>query len=1441
MALSAQDFIRALKASSDPPQPGGPSKLEIARKTWDDESLYVPNKQENIVEWILTRLLKEKDAVTHSNPLLDVQIWTLLHDILQTSASLSRGSLASRPLRTWLLPLLNRIPTAPILVALFTLVDHESPPELLYVASKAFALLWPMAVPKIGIDSLQDCYGSVTRLLAQPVKKQSNEATDASVFRLVDLVVASYRSSSANSSAKKKLLSQFVQNIFLDWLRCTSMDELSATRREIYQAGIDTLFNIDMLRHAQGRPDDSIEAALRGAIESIPDIVLMCIPRIFQSYIQVTQKHRNTLFSQGSSRGSVASTDQARTAGMKFFASCQSVIGCAQEHDGAWRTTVALLDFVDAQRLVGHNDEAATDTLRAVAESACELLGAHKPNPQIEHALAALAIITHIDYELVAPILPRILRIIATRSLSKDRCGVLLDHVLDYNAKTRSADAVVELLLTTCRSETFDRPLSTFQDLYSTADTGVLLHHTFLDKLANFIHTFTTPGQISNIVDVTLEKLRVASEEFEARSSQPATDDSPVPRKKRKTDKAISPPSNGSETSAISFSLISGIASVVLTSLPLHLLQDNERLAVIATLQEFYRASRATIRTLSKQIRTGRESGTWSLQLVLAALSRLRYSLGSDRKLSLDEDGDAKLVSKLTPVLEVVDLVPQLRLEILRIWLLCVERERTEPTSAFAKTLDFMEKWLPRSRGSWDGVLSTLTADEEGQSKAAVAILYTLLDRWISVFDALATTEQCQRLVGLISLLQAKQASGSEFERSGIRVQHILHRTLHNAVFWESHNLRDALLNHITEQTASIDDIDFKKLLSSFHSGKRQAAPSELPILVAGVFGLLMSTPMEYLTRKARSDLTRRAQAADIALSISKGSQNDAVCIAMLREFLRRMYEHSGSVDHAYIAEYLLVLMDSSEGWVSPPPIFTASTLELIRMHLSAAVKLSGKDDSVVLRIIDSFMQSSALNSAPDQTSHNELRILALVQAIDTITAETKAAEYEFTVLFGQYRVSEALRGQLLALRSHLARWLLPHMHATLGLSDTTSQLSILKMWHRLLILSQWVSINETYPAFGPALTSRQLATPAVANTEVLVVILSIVQAEPQGTDDAESSNILATYLAFSRLCHDTDRSDLDNCMGKFCRAMTQSAFGSTLDLIYEGLSLKGLSTDSLVDLIHGADIIMRNSPEGSLKLMQSHLSSCLTVFADYAVSDDGGKLRDSILAFMGDQFNDRPAMIRQQDLSSVWSILGACLAGLTRHDSATSPNTFTGVVAVISALLRLRRDLIVTTLPHLGFILRRLIMTLRRLRPHLGGKQTRIVADTLPSWINPHEAARPEDSRAIARLLTTLTTKTIVRTYGSSENQKAESLARPFSKHAAYVLCAYIDALNDPLAVLPVEIRKELEPGLFALCDMMGENNRDAVMVASLDAGGKTIMKTVWREYEKQKYVGKG
>jgi hypothetical protein len=208
----------------------------------------------------------------------------------------------------------------------------------------------------------------------------------------------------------------------------------------------------------------------------------------------------------------------------------------------------------------------------------------------------------------------------------------------------------------------------------------------------------------------------------------------------------------------------------------------------------------------------------------------------------------------------------------------------------------------------------------------------------------------------------------------------------------------------------------------------------------------------------------------------------------------------------------------------------------------------------------------------------------------------------------------------------------------------------------------------------------------------------------------------------------------------------------------------------------------------------------------------------------------------------SIWVLFSRFLAGSKAHDTITDTVLFHHIVSVLSALVRLRRDLVVTTLPHLSNIMRQLIFALRSPRPMLGAKQYAIVADSLPAWINPSHPLGVEESKELSRLFTSLSTKTLVRVNGPpAETQKPESLARPLSKHVACALQAYLDALNDPLCVLAAEIRRELQPGLFVLCDILNHHTRDALMVSALDVGGKAAMKGLWREYEKQRYTGKG
>ncbi|KIK02308.1 hypothetical protein K443DRAFT_523442 [Laccaria amethystina LaAM-08-1] len=347
-------------------------------------------------------------------------------------------------------------------------------------------------------------------------------------------------------------------------------------------------------------------------------------------------------------------------------------------------------------------------------------------------------------------------------------------------------------------------------------------------------------------------------------------------------------------------------------------------------------------------------------------------------------------------------------------------------------------------------------------------------------------------------------------------------------------------------------------------------------------------------------------------------------------------------------------------------------------------------------------------------------------------------------------------------------------------------------------------------------------------------------------SNDQKPSQIdfaVATYTVFCPVMQQPGQQQSDKCIGKICKILSPTDFSHVLGLVSNSLSAAESSLNVRVQLVHLASVLLRDHPQNTLKYTQAFATQCIHTFLSQTTFTSGPiLLRQQVLDFIAQHCSDRPTALRPLDIGGIWSLLCKFLAPSDVHDAHTSIENFHKIIAITSSIIRLRRDLVTPTLPHLGMVLRRLLLTIRACRSSLGAKQTNLVMDTQPRWINKAQPLGPQEGKALARVLETLNTKTTVRTHSSLiEAQKAESLAKPFSKHAAYVLKAYIEAMNDPLCALPLEMRKELYPGLFALCSTMNDHSRDAMMVSGLDAGGKATMKSLWKEYERQRYVGKG
>ena len=228
-AQSSHSFVRALKAPSDPPQPGGPHKIEMARETWNNTSFYVPNKGEVIVDWLLTKLLKEKngcvmfrkrfwisrliDGIRRLSATLDLRYWALFADIISPIDPHVQQTVLLRSSKTWLMPLLNHTPFAPIILAFLSSLRSLSTSDRLSltpVVLRCMLVVWPLSVPKVTSDTLLECFAVVMKILAE----DNSVSGDDSLCKIGDIVTASFRNSFGNASNKKKVRDAYVA-IFL--------------------------------------------------------------------------------------------------------------------------------------------------------------------------------------------------------------------------------------------------------------------------------------------------------------------------------------------------------------------------------------------------------------------------------------------------------------------------------------------------------------------------------------------------------------------------------------------------------------------------------------------------------------------------------------------------------------------------------------------------------------------------------------------------------------------------------------------------------------------------------------------------------------------------------------------------------------------------------------------------------------------------------------------------------------------------------------------------------------------------------------------------------------------------------------------------------------------------------------------------------------------------
>ena len=136
-----------------------------------------------------------KPRIRESNPLLDIRYWMLLNDIISRT-----DHQTARTIKKWLLPLLTRMPIAPLVISLLDLLstlEQDRRQQLTSTVCRCFVVIWPLSAPKFSPDSLTECFGAFLRLL-------DVSAADESLAQIGCLITSSYKSYQANASNSRK-------------------------------------------------------------------------------------------------------------------------------------------------------------------------------------------------------------------------------------------------------------------------------------------------------------------------------------------------------------------------------------------------------------------------------------------------------------------------------------------------------------------------------------------------------------------------------------------------------------------------------------------------------------------------------------------------------------------------------------------------------------------------------------------------------------------------------------------------------------------------------------------------------------------------------------------------------------------------------------------------------------------------------------------------------------------------------------------------------------------------------------------------------------------------------------------------------------------------------------------------------------------------------------
>ncbi|WFD05708.1 hypothetical protein MVES1_001041 [Malassezia vespertilionis] len=1376
--VTSEEFVKVLKRpeTSKEALPNGErnvSRIEVLQYAWSDNTIYVPQKTEMLLDITLEAMLsairnvKGIDGLQHHN---DTRYWQLLSFIL-SSPEVTPGMLHA---------LVGKHSIFQLAMSAAEECKNHSTWEIIV---SPLSILLPFSIRRWGasqIDTVNSLFQTV--LHALPCICGSGQV-DATV-NLLNAMCKYWAPALELGTNAKKTSKFFLQATLLPFARALHYSQqidapaLEASIVPIAAASLYEAAALDGPRSAQGLPD-TLQPLTDALVQHIQDVdvarAMLCVIPVFLD--QLVRRICGIDVQAPVPRIRQGVLEQYITPICQTLQQLPPTLSCAVAH-----ARLLLVEKIAALKLYipgGEDQEAWSALWRILCKETLVLLDFKSSTLCVTYCFTTFTVLWRVDMATLEELLPSMLS--TTCNLPKEmECVWEAAHNFVSEVVVRYAESRNMLHLFGILQQVMDRTcVGADPTLFATLAQSPLLEKRSVVNLSSLLQNAVPPGQVLPMLSMTLENVQ---QRFVHVQKEPAP--------------------------------------VLFSAHFLMLVIQNVGLDHLLNNDAYFESM---LKMADSLVECGLQKNDMLVRACIAAGLRLRFVLVRRAFVHAQCTGQVlppmftsyTYLDQLVPFFASKETIPQVRAEILRTAFACAEVDlafnaRKAPSYTFLSSVaspflfDALHMGSISQFSAWDGQLFGLI-----DSADLPSVLWRMITgRWARVMDACMNVTQ---LCACIEYMQ-KTLLASPSDKLGGHQKTISETALKSAQFFELSHWREAIVQQMEESVAWIDPSKAPRWKAGANLEATLAAINMLERLPIGIF------PSSSLDR-----IVSCLAWLDAAWTLH-GLKGDTQVWTALKLFLSRAASTTTVCFPIPISVYILAMVNK--------PSCIQKSWERASVHLLSA--LFSAPDAIEHVLHSDTMVTLSTSNAP--LAQHILAIL-LEHAADatiplrSLPANLGSSTLEKEVMSAFAKMHEEMDDNAFC----LAR--LRILHASEA--DVSSA---------ALIFDQLLNSIETIPFAAQQEDGVLFATALFSCLSTLRFYLHGQKGKPY----------VALCMAYSSLSAKLNGSEL--LTHRFVQAimsMDQDSYASTLETLELPFLRKmpECTIDDMSSLLSVMSILLQHAPSGTSKIASARFASMVVRLPSIVTQAPMLSLAATEMVRRVCQY--RALILRSADVAKIFAFFGVLLrpAGTENKNMALTlqANTvYQGIVASLCAIVRFRKDLLSPLLPHLTALLSSLLLPLLSLlRSNTGRAPLRTLAETTPCWLDVVSSPLGlTEARSLSRLYTEISTKTTsIATMIASKKRKltsdaiqvgtTETLGRSMTKHAIYVLVAYVRLVAQRTSTIAAPLRQALLPGLFALCSIISEYERDAALKGMLDASGQAVFKSLWKEWEHERYKG--